>query len=102
MARVLDIAPAQVCVYYEGDARFEYHHRILLQRYGPGRWVALTPDRDLTTHDLNEETHYILDRGEVFPDFMDGNCYAFDPLTVEPACEFRAEGKAAGYAVRGD
>lgn len=47
------------------------------------RWVALTPDFELTVHDLAEVEHQVLDRAAPFPHWAEGILYAFDEGSLD-------------------
>ena len=77
----LDISEPQVLLNFPGDANgLTEHHRILLSRLGPGRWVAASPDYDLEILDLNNRRHTVLGRRSRFPDHLADVVYAFDPV----------------------
>ena len=76
----LDIPDPQVVVHFPGDPQFTYHHRLLLVKLGPGRWIASSPDHELAVVDLNTIGHRILGRRAPFPGDIAQNIYAFDHL----------------------
>lgn len=93
MARVLDIQEPQVCVNYPNDPQFTWHHRVLLCRVNAGRWLALTPDHEITVHDLNTLPNIVLDRGGEFPPGIRNSTYAFDPIDASALTVFKRRAK---------
>lgn len=93
MARVLDIQEPQVCVNYPNDPQFTWHHRVLLCRVNAGRWLALTPDHEITVHDLNTLPNIVLDRGGEFPPGIRNSTYAFDPIDTSALTVFKRRAK---------
>jgi hypothetical protein len=78
----LDIKEPQVLVHYPLDANALYwHHRVLVHKVGPGRWVCITPDLELQVHDLATLEHKVLDRRAPFPPAQEPYVYAFDELS---------------------
>ena len=78
----LDIAEPQVLIHFDHDPNnLTEHHRVLLKKLGPGRWIGLTPDHELVILDLNTQRHLVLDRRSRFPPHLDNHIYSFDPLT---------------------
>lgn len=78
----LDVPDPQVLVYFDQDPNnLNYHHRLLLNKLGPGRWVGLTPDHELVVLDLNNQRHVVLDRRSRFPAHLQDRVYAFDPVS---------------------
>ena len=78
----LDVADPQVLVHFDQDPNnLNYHHRLLLVKLGPGRWVGLTPDHELVVLDLNAQRHIVLDRRSRFPAHIADRVYAFDPIS---------------------
>lgn len=50
----LDVSDPQILLHFPLDPNgFTEHHRLLLCRLGPGRWVAASPDYELEVLDLN-------------------------------------------------
>ena len=79
--KTLDIREPQVIRHYPRDAGdFYWHHRVLLEKTGPGQWIALTPDGDLERIDLTVVPHITLDRNSDFPDAQSPYVYAFDEI----------------------
>lgn len=78
----LDVVEPQVLLNYPADPNgFTEHHRLLLARLGPGRWIAASPDHELSVVDLNTHRHRILTRRSAFPADVANVVYAFDPLS---------------------
>ena len=78
----LDIPDIQVIVEFPHDANgFYWHHRILLKKISNGVWLALTPDLEISRHDLNQQNHVVLDRASNFPAPQAPYIYAFDPVS---------------------
>jgi hypothetical protein len=101
----LDIPEPQVIVEYEEDEDgFYWHHRVLLKRIGGPKWVALTPDQDLETIDLNEMHHIVLERNADFPRAQRPYVYCFDDLSRSTldAHKRRAATQAALLGLRAD
>ena len=91
----LDIAEPQVLVYYAHDPNgIFHHHRVLLARLGPGRWVASSPDFDLAVLDLNLMRHIALGRRCPFPAHIADQIYCFDPLSRADLERLRRQAKA--------
>eukprot|EP00974_Lingulodinium_polyedra_P074930 7260372-Lingulodinium_polyedra.AAC.1 len=81
-ARSLDVSQLQVIVEFPEDGNgFYWHHRVCLQRLGPGRFVMLTPDLEFTVCDLNEVAHRLVPRNGPFPPAQAPFVYAFDPMS---------------------
>ena len=77
-----DIPDIQVIVEHPLDpAGFFWHHRILLKKLAPGVWLCLTPDLEVSRHDLNTHNHIVLDRHAPFPRAQAAYVYAFDPVS---------------------
>lgn len=56
----LDISDPQVLLNFPEDPNgVTEHHRVLLCRLGPGRWIASSPDFDLEVLDLNNRRHTV-------------------------------------------
>lgn len=100
--RTLDIKEAQVLVHFAPDPNgLTDHHRILLCRVSPGRWVAASPDFELGILDLNTQRHTVLRRRAAFPGHLLASTYAFDPISRNELEELRRDAKAMA-AVLGD
>ena len=91
--RTLDIADPQVLAYFGADPNFHWHHRVLLVRLSPGRWVAASPDHELEAIDLTTTRHVILGRREDFPAHLVADIYAFDPLARAELEQLRRRAK---------
>ena len=90
----LDVNDPQVLLHVPLDPNgYTEHHRVLLCRLGPGRWVAATPDHDLDILDLNSRRHTVLSRRAVFPAHLADAVYAFDPLTRNELEQLRRQAK---------
>ena len=77
----LDVAFPQILLNVPADANgYTEHHRLLLHKLSPGRWVACSPDFDLEILDLNNRVHTVLGRRSRFPDHLADVVYAFDPI----------------------
>lgn len=69
-------------VHFPGDPNgLNYHHRVLLHKISPGKWVTLTPDLDLEIHDLNVRRHVVLGRHSGFPDQYVDEAYVFEEIS---------------------
>ena len=98
--RTLDISDPQVLVNYPLDPNgFTQHHRILLHKLAPGRWVVLTPDYDIQIADLNALQHTVLGRREPFPDHLVPVIYASDEIPRNELERFRRRAKATGVVL---
>ena len=72
----------QCLVSYPNDPNgMTYHHRILLKKLTPGRWVCGTPDMGIEIVDLNERHHYVLSRNGNYPPEAADSTYGFDAVT---------------------
>lgn len=92
--KTLDIREPQILRHFPGDpAGFDYHHRVLLEKCGPGVWVALSPDGDLERVDLTASPYIPLDRKASFPPAVAAQVYAFDPMTRGELESFRRRAK---------
>lgn len=90
----LDIAEPQVLVHFDHDPNnLTEHHRILLNKLGPGRWLGLTPDHELVVLDLNIQCHIVLDRRSRFPDHIHDGISACDPLSHNELEGFKRRAK---------
>ncbi|CAK0822646.1 unnamed protein product, partial [Prorocentrum cordatum] len=90
--RSLDIREPQIVVNFPLDA-LPWHHRILLHAMGDGRWMCLTPDMEITQHNLNELRHYVLDRNAQFPRWVLAGLYAFDPIDHGELLELKRQAR---------
>lgn len=90
----LDIPDPQILLHYPNDPNgITEHHRILLCKLGPGRWVASSPDFDLEVLDLNLRRHTVIGRRTRFPDDLNDISYVFDPITRNELEELRRKAK---------
>eukprot|EP00435_Cladocopium_sp_Y103_P022131 s2932_g5.t1 len=81
-AVTLDVPEPQILLHFAGDQHgLTDHHRLLLVRLGPGRWIASSPDHELEVLDLTGRRHRVLSRRSRFPADILGSIYAFDPLS---------------------
>ncbi|CAK0825870.1 unnamed protein product [Prorocentrum cordatum] len=60
---------------------------------GDGRWMCLTPDMEITQHNLNELRHYVLDRNAQFPRWVLAGLYAFDPIDPGELLELKRQAR---------
>ena len=80
--KTLDIKEPQIIQHFPHDAGgFFWHHRILLEKAGPGIWISLSPDGDLDRVDLNQSGHIALERKSDFPLAQAPYTYAFDEIS---------------------
>ena len=80
--RTLDLREPQIIRHYPLDGNgFFWHHRVLLEKCGPGIWIGLSPDGDLERIDLNTVAHIALDRRSPFPAPQAAFVYAFDEMS---------------------
>ncbi|CAK0788625.1 unnamed protein product [Prorocentrum cordatum] len=91
--RTLDVPEAQVCVNYDDDDNFRWHHRVLLEQLSPGIWVAATPDGEVLTLDLSKHLVVPLRRGSAFPVRVRGQVYAFGDQSDEDIEALRVEAR---------
>ncbi|CAK0878561.1 unnamed protein product, partial [Prorocentrum cordatum] len=91
--RTLDVPEAQVCVNYDDDDNFRWHHRVLLEQLSPGVWVAATPDGEVLTLDLSKHLVVPLRRGSAFPVRVRGQVYAFGDQSDEDIEALRVEAR---------
>ena len=78
----LDVAEPQVALHFLHDANgVVWHHRLLISKLGPGRWIGASPDLELEIIDLVAQRHRILPRRSLFPDDIKDDLYAFDPIS---------------------
>ena len=45
-----------------------WHHRVLLHRLAPGRWLCASPDHELLVIDFAVKVHRLVERNADFPD----------------------------------
>ena len=78
--RTPDVVERQVLILFpEDEAGFFFHHRIFLQATAtPGIWVAVTPDFDVETCDLNSTHVVVLGRDGPLPRPRRNDSYCFD------------------------
>ena len=89
----LDVSEPQVLAYYGADPHVRWHHRLLLARVSPGRWVASSPDFDLEILDLNTQRHRILSRRSPLPQDVINDVYIFDPISKRDLEKLKREAK---------
>jgi hypothetical protein len=90
----LDVAFPQILLNVPADANgYTEHHRLLLHKLSPGRWVACSPDFDLEILDLNNRVHTVLGRRSRFPDHLADVVYAFDPISRSDLENLRRQAK---------
>ena len=90
----LDVADPQILLHFGADPNgFTEHHRLLLCKLGPGRWVAASPDYDLEILDLNNRQHTVLGRRSPFPAHLVNVVYAFDPVPRNDLERLRRQAK---------
>lgn len=78
----LDVSDPQILLVFPDDANgVTHHHRILLHKLGPGRWIGVTPDHDLETLALTNRAHVVLGRRARFPEPVMDVIYSFDPIS---------------------
>ena len=88
--RTLDLAQRQVLIdFYDDPNGFYWHHRVLCHTVGPGIWVALTPDFEATSVNLDEHRVVALPRAGPFPrQQVQEGCYHFNEIDARQ--EWRA------------
>ena len=92
--RSLDIRDPQIIRHYPADQNaFYWHHRVLLEKCGPGIWIGLTPDGDLERIDLNTVQHIVLERRSPFPAAQAAYVYAFDDMGRGELDAYRRQAK---------
>ena len=73
----LDIREPQKIRHFPHDGGgFYWHHRVLLEKAGPGQWIGLSPDGERL--DLTAVEHIALGRRSAFPLAPAAYVYAFD------------------------
>lgn len=99
----LDVAEPQILLSFPNDAGgFFHHHRLLITRLGPGRWIAATPDHDLEVVDLNGRAHRILQRRSPLPADIIDEIYAFDEPTRQELENLRRQAKTMAVILGDD
>lgn len=97
-----DVPDIQLIVEYPNDPNgFYWHHRILLKKISNGVWLALTPDLEVSRHDLNIQNHIVLERNSPFPAAQSPYVYAFDPVS-KSTIEAKKRTAAAQAVVLGE
>eukprot|EP00438_Fugacium_kawagutii_P022823 Skav218923 [mRNA] locus=scaffold2031:18320:23007:+ [translate_table: standard] len=90
----LDIPDPQVLVHFPHDHNgITEHHRILLVKLSPGRWVASSPDFELEVLDLNLRRHTVIGRRTRYPDDLNDVSYVFDPISRNELEDLRRKAK---------
>ena len=90
----LDVPDPQVLVNFPHDANgLTEHHRLLLCKLGPGRWVACSPDMELEVLDLNMQRHTVLGRRAPYPAHLQPVVYGFDPISRADLERLKREAK---------
>jgi hypothetical protein len=83
----LDVPEPQVLIYFEGDANFQWHHRVALRRLKDSTWILLTPDLEIQVTDLGAVRIIALAKNSSVPADVMGNCYMFDALSEDELVE---------------
>ncbi|CAK0883428.1 unnamed protein product, partial [Prorocentrum cordatum] len=92
--RTLDVAESQICINFDDDENFRWHHRLLLvPGHAPGEWVAATPDGEILVLQLSAHLVVALTRNAPFPQRVRGNVYAFGDLDQDALEHLRIEGR---------
>jgi hypothetical protein len=96
----LDIADLQVLLFFPNDENGVcWHHRLLLVKVGPGRWLAATPDLEIEFVDLNKKRYQVLERSTDFPVDKRPFSYGFDPLPAGELNRLRRLAKLQALAL---
>ena len=93
-ARTLDLPQKQVLIdFYDDEDGYYWHHRVLCHSVSPGTWVAITPDLEATSCNLNDHRVIALPRAGPFPrrQVQEG-CYHFGNVDAQ---EWRAAVQSA-------
>ncbi|CAK0894708.1 unnamed protein product [Prorocentrum cordatum] len=90
--RTLDVAESQVCINFDDDDNFRWHHRLLL-------WVAATPDGEILVLQLSAHLVVAMGRDAPFPQRVRGNVYAFGQLEPDALDHLRLEGRNLAVAI---
>jgi hypothetical protein len=90
----LDISEGQVCINYDDDPNYTWHHRVLLSKLDAGRWVVLTPDGDVEVVDLSAHRVVPLLRGAPVPARVAGDVYLIALISDEELRRALAEASA--------
>lgn len=92
MALTLDIPEVQVLVSYPNDPNgLTWHHRILLHRVDAGDWITLTPDLEFQRHNLATQQHRVLDRSMPFPQDIENEIHAHDPISRASVANYKRQ-----------
>ena len=76
----LDIEERQALIdYFDDDAGFYWHHRVLFLKGDGSRWVVGTPDGDVSSLDMGLHRIIPLERGERIPAAVVDQAYLFEP-----------------------
>ncbi|CAK0828914.1 unnamed protein product [Prorocentrum cordatum] len=67
--------------------------RAVLFHLGDGAWSCLTPDMEITRHNLNTLRQYALDRNSSFPHWALAGVYAFDPAGPGELAEMKRQAR---------
>lgn len=90
----LDIPEVQVLVRFPNDPQgLNWHHRILLHRVEQGTWLTLTPDHEISRHNLAQLEHRVLERRSAFPPDIADEVYAHDPIGKATLAGFKRTAK---------
>ncbi len=89
----LDIPEAQVAVEFPNDPQVRFHHRVLLVDLGQGKHVAVTPDEEVESLDLNSHRIVSLLRSAPFPTRIENDVYTFDPISAGTLERLRLEAR---------
>ena len=89
----LDIPEAQVAVEFPNDLHVRFHHRVLLVDLGQGKHVAVTPDEEVESLDLNAHRIVSLLRSAPFPTRIENDVYTFDPISADTLERLRLEAR---------
>ena len=93
-ARTCDVAENQVCINFDDDPHFRWHHRLLLvPGLAAGEWIAATPDGEISLLRLSGHLVVALTRNAPFPQRVRGNVYAFGPLDEDALDHLRTEAR---------
>ena len=99
----LDLAEPQILLHFPNDAdEFYHHHRLLLTRLAPGRWIAASPDFELEVIDLNARAHRVLQRKMPLPADILDEIYAFDPWSRHELENLRRQAKTMSVVLGED
>ena len=93
----LDVPEIQVVQNFPNDGHgYFWHHRVLLHKFAPGRWIGLTPDLDRVKINLNRVEYRVLERRAQWPGDIQDEIYAHDPISKMELSKHKRLAKVEG------